>query len=236
MKHLEDLRDKHKGEEIWVIGAGPSLDNFPINFFKNKICIGVNWVFSTFFDIGDNEKKFSSRIFYSVHAHRMPLDWMAKYKPHLLEMCIVPLSPSRMRGMAWWEDYDDPYYMKWGLRGGQGIRASRPEIRNMIKRIMRKRPCSYVIAGTTLHWGISAAAVLGAKKIYLVGAEHRGGRMCKHGSLYVREKDQSHKPSRMKKHGPKKLWGTGTKCFADALKAYGVEMVRYYHGKGEQAI
>ncbi|GAH04969.1 unnamed protein product, partial [marine sediment metagenome] len=42
---IEDLHNIHKGEEIWVLGCGPSLDDFPDNFFdeKYRIAISVSW-------------------------------------------------------------------------------------------------------------------------------------------------------------------------------------------------
>lgn len=42
-KHfIIDLRDRYLGEEIWIIGTGKSLDDFPKDFFKNKISIALN--------------------------------------------------------------------------------------------------------------------------------------------------------------------------------------------------
>ncbi|GAH32284.1 unnamed protein product, partial [marine sediment metagenome] len=38
----EDIRDKYKNEEIYIVGRGPSLDDFPDDFFDNKIMITVN--------------------------------------------------------------------------------------------------------------------------------------------------------------------------------------------------
>ncbi|GAI04345.1 unnamed protein product, partial [marine sediment metagenome] len=43
LQFIEDCRDRHKGEEIWILGSGSSLDDFPDNFFnpKEKIAIAV---------------------------------------------------------------------------------------------------------------------------------------------------------------------------------------------------
>ena len=234
MKYLEDLRNIHKGEEIWVIGAGPSLDAYPLDFFKDKVCIGMNWVFSVFIEIGDRHKKFKSKKFYSVHEHRPQADWIAKHRPDFLKNCFFLLPPRRLqRGhskFVWWEDYnDDPYYMRWKLCGPKLAQATAKDFAIVADCIMKKGRCGYVCRGTTLHWAAQAAVVLGARKIYLVGASARGGYMRKHGSKYTK----------IVNYNPKtrtKPWRTGTKAMAEAFRPHGVEIVRYYYGKGVEAI
>jgi len=41
---LKDLRNKHAGETIWVIGSGHSLNFIDPTFFDNKITVTVNFV------------------------------------------------------------------------------------------------------------------------------------------------------------------------------------------------
>ena len=41
---LSELKDRHRGNDIWVIGSGASLDYVNQDFFSNKITIGVNRV------------------------------------------------------------------------------------------------------------------------------------------------------------------------------------------------
>ena len=38
-KTIQELKDIHKGEDIWVIGAGSSMNFVDSSFFENKICI-----------------------------------------------------------------------------------------------------------------------------------------------------------------------------------------------------
>jgi len=38
---LELLKDKHKGETIYIVGTGPSMRFFPTDFFYDKITIGL---------------------------------------------------------------------------------------------------------------------------------------------------------------------------------------------------
>lgn len=46
--NLEDLKDKHAGETIWVLGSGPSLNFIDLAFFDDKTVVTVNWVGRTF--------------------------------------------------------------------------------------------------------------------------------------------------------------------------------------------
>lgn len=45
---LSELKNKHKGADIWVIASGPSLNYVAPRFFDNKIVIGVNEVYRYF--------------------------------------------------------------------------------------------------------------------------------------------------------------------------------------------
>jgi len=231
MKYIEDLRDKHKGENIWVIGSGQSVDAYPLHWLKGMTCIGVNWGFSTFTDIGDGQKKYNTGTFYSVHAHREPADWITRYIPQFLKNCFFLVPPFHRQGMIWPTNYnDDPYYMKWGLRGSGGVRAAKQDFTNSVNCIMSGgNNCEYVCAGTTLHWAIQAAAILGAKKIWVTGAEGHGGHMKRHGSLYpiIYANYRCNPPVGQVFHA-------GTKHLADALRPHGVKLIYYYYGKGEQ--
>jgi len=47
-KSITELKNKHKGEDIYVIGGGASCNFVPGNFFDNKTSICVNWSFQKF--------------------------------------------------------------------------------------------------------------------------------------------------------------------------------------------
>ena len=42
MKGIIELKNKHQGEDIYVLASGKSVDFFNEDFFDNKIVIGVN--------------------------------------------------------------------------------------------------------------------------------------------------------------------------------------------------
>ena len=41
MKSFEELKNKHKGEDIWLVLAGSSMDYVSSDFFKNKKVVQV---------------------------------------------------------------------------------------------------------------------------------------------------------------------------------------------------
>ena len=44
-KSILELKNKHKGEDIWIVLGGSSMDYIGDSFFKNKIVLGINQVF-----------------------------------------------------------------------------------------------------------------------------------------------------------------------------------------------
>ncbi len=40
--YLKEIKDKHKGNDIYVIGSGASMNFVDKSFFANKLCIGIN--------------------------------------------------------------------------------------------------------------------------------------------------------------------------------------------------
>tara|TARA_B100001939_G_scaffold333073_1_gene332682 strand:+ start:503 stop:1207 length:705 start_codon:yes stop_codon:yes gene_type:complete len=47
-KNITELKDTHKGQDIWIICAGGSMNYVNSDFFDNKITIGVNQVYRHF--------------------------------------------------------------------------------------------------------------------------------------------------------------------------------------------
>jgi len=45
MKSVAELKNAHKGEDVFVLGSGPSMDFYLEGFFDNRLCVGVNHVY-----------------------------------------------------------------------------------------------------------------------------------------------------------------------------------------------
>lgn len=73
------FRDAHKGETVWVLGSGASLDYIPREFFHDKTCVTVNRVGITL----------ELPTFYTVsHYHRDAI-LVANERPDLPVICPV---------------------------------------------------------------------------------------------------------------------------------------------------
>jgi len=48
MKKIIELHNKHKGKEIWIAGSDPSLEDYPDNFFDDKIGITLHLAYMKF--------------------------------------------------------------------------------------------------------------------------------------------------------------------------------------------
>jgi len=42
MKSITELHNKHKNQEVWIVGSDPSLDDYPDNFLDDKIGITLH--------------------------------------------------------------------------------------------------------------------------------------------------------------------------------------------------
>lgn len=73
---INELKNKHKDEDIWVIAAGPSLNYVNSSFFENKITIGVNRI-CKFFDcdyiVAKDGRGFSDILNNSSHETKLIL-------------------------------------------------------------------------------------------------------------------------------------------------------------------
>lgn len=47
-REIRELKNIHKGQDIWIIAAGPSMDFVDPSFFEGKITMGVNKVYVKF--------------------------------------------------------------------------------------------------------------------------------------------------------------------------------------------
>jgi hypothetical protein len=78
MPSIADLHKKHLKQDIYVVGSGPSLRYLPIEFFKDKITIGLNYAY----------RLFSPTYSLTIHPYIIPIQrkdwnckWITKTKP-----------------------------------------------------------------------------------------------------------------------------------------------------------
>lgn len=231
MRFIEDLRDKYKNEEIWILGSGPSLDDYPDNFFENKIFIEINWIFFAFPPLKESQ--------YILTTHFEPPKYLMAHNPEFLKQCILglPLATGRER---WEADLlgaykNDPIYFRWHFTGGR----DEPFLKyfeSTIQSIMKGEACKYVCLTTNVHYAIQMAVILGAKKIILAGCDGKlkknRERAIKRGlaPYYHKKKRRGAQPEKPQK------WQFGTKLFSEAFKPYGITVRKYFYNTGYKEI
>lgn len=235
-KHLEDLKDKYRGEEIWVLGRGPSLDDYPTNFFEGKVSIAVSYAYLAF----------PNCTYYSAF-HAEPAEWVEKNWPDKFDRCILgclqgssygdPQRRSKFEGSG-----EVPIYAK--VFFGTGSDSGR--FKAFVERLIAKKSCDLVDGITSLHTAIQVAIVLGAKKITLAGCELK----MRGELIHAKRTWLSEVGEKAPVHGKKK-WRSyfrrtvrrffpasekGLQWLVEICKPHGIEIVRYYHRKGYEQI
>lgn len=247
-KVIEDLHNIHKSKEIWILGTGPSLDDFPDDFFdefdengkQKRIAIAVMFAWVAFpkckyyqFGIGIGPRN-PFRLF---QERGLPL-----------KKCILNVSMKyRSRKIVTGTDpiYMDVHYLK-----GHSGDAGWDYYKNLAPSLLAgKRPeygaKRYYCTGTLVHWSIQAAIIMGAKKVTCVGCEHRVRKFQNYALKHGLDKvygpggfsDASHlipKEGFSEEHikaGNRRV-SMALAWYAKIMKPYGVQVARYYYGKG----
>lgn len=220
-RFIEELRNRHKGKEIWVMGTGPSLDDFPDDFFDDKVSIALNWAFVAFQNCA-----------YFMNYHMNVSDFIRKYMPRFTNRWIL-WYPPQDKSMP----YHDLIIMQRRVR-----ECAKGDIDEAVRAIMNGEACEYVDTGTILHGGIQVAAILGATKITLAGCELTSTPDKDHAQkrgLWIFYQDYplcfSILPS-LPKPPPYRNPGLGLLWLAKAFESYGIEVRRFYFDKGYEKI
>jgi hypothetical protein len=148
IRTLESFKDIHKGETIWVLGSGGSLDFLDPSFFDDKICVGVNFVGKTFgltnyftfshYHLDSLEMAESSRfVFAPKKEHGARQEWSGPIPANVILFETTTGEP----GYSF-----DPFG------------KDNPTV-------------GLMIGNSSIHGSIHLAAYLGAKHIVLVGAD-----------------------------------------------------------------
>ncbi len=222
VRFIEDLRNKYKGEEIWVMGTGPSLDDFPDNFFDNKISIACNWAFVAF-----------QNCTYFLNYHIAHSDFIRKYLSHLTHKWLLWFPPEDKLNHEWVDKQRDMILVQRDVTG-----VVEENFDKAVDAIMRGKPYKYLASGTMVHGAIQVAAVLGAAKITLVGCEHRArpdqGHAGKRGMRIFYQES----PPGLQSYSTalNEVMLLGTNRLVEAFKRHGIEVMRYYFDKGYEKI
>jgi len=234
-KFVEQLKDAHKKEEIWIIGTGKSLDDFPLDFFDNKISIAMNGAIW----------KYENCTYWLGH-HEFWRLYLRDEKPELLGKCIIgypfpgPFEKDRILNPEefFLELTSEPYWLNYanaGIFNESIAKASLKIITGMEKNIRM----SFHAIQSVIHLAIQVAFLMGAKKIVLAGCENeKFNNLSSHAELGRKYPGAPYIGIYKKMPAVDKA----NKDLAKALKEYDVELKKYfnkttlYYEKGYQEI
>lgn len=223
LKVLEDLCDIHRGKEIWIIGAGKSLDDFPKDFFDDKIAIAINGAILKY-----------PRATYFCAFHSVWINMAIKSKG-LLEKSLfqyikkTPNTETRtledmgLENIPFWICVNT--FQHYGEDTKKAIEGVAFQIYNKSKNI------EYMEHGTTAHVAMWAAFVMGANSITLVGCEHKS---------YPNQNRYANIGIPYPNHDTR-VWSKNinpeinkvTKLIADEISEYNVKVSRYFNADSE---
>ena len=153
MPKMEDYKDCHKDEDVYVLASGKSVDFIPTSFFENKTIIGVNQVY----------KKNTCK--YLLRKECDLLNEAIKSAPKAVHFI------SRLRCGC--QDANQQYIKKFKITDTSKIVIYNHNINTCkMPKTLPKEP-SLVTSHSTITTAIHLAAYMGAKNIILVG--HDGG-------------------------------------------------------------
>lgn len=148
MRTLESFKDCHKGETLWVLGSGGSLDHLSPSFFDDKICVGVNFVGKAFG---------LANYFTFSHYHSDSLE--------MAESSRFVFTPKKQHGdKEEWSGELPANVVLFNTNSGSPGHSFNPFGKDNPKD-------GLMIGNSSIHGAIHLAAYMGAKHIVLVGAD-----------------------------------------------------------------
>lgn len=231
-KRIEDFRDDYRGSTFWIIGSDPNLDFYPDDFFDDKLSIAIS----------------ASCIAFPNSTYLLVIltpvaDAIARARPDFLSKCIMSLNCTRAKFKPYWEQLDpfwkdyglDPIYMKL-MEGSRDVQTI-PDWRRMVRQIFGNDLVEFVQPTSSIHYAMGIAAILGAKKIILVGCSHKSTKYLFHAQkrgMWIfhwenrpggkREYPASYINGRIPELASMRR---DTKRFKRVFAKYGVEIVRH---------
>lgn len=152
---LRDLRDVYSGQEIYIVGSGPTTNVFPMDFLSDKICMSLN----------DS---------YKIHSNITPISLMhhqiyarkgnssdAEFHPNLSGI-KYPVVKATGKNRSEEVDWDNPYFyfFDWNHNIDQIYEMSK-----------NTDHLYYTPEGCSLHAALQLAWIMGAQTIYTIGCD-----------------------------------------------------------------
>ena len=151
-ERLCSFKNRYQGEEIWLLGNGPSLNAIDLSFLKDEVTIGTNGIFLASEDFGFNVTHYVVEDFLvaedrssAIQDLKEPQVWVGNY----LDYCLSPLP------QAVWLNVSPflPRHRKY------------PRFSTDARRILYS-------GGTVSYLCLQLAYFFGARRVNLIGFDH----------------------------------------------------------------
>ncbi len=154
---IRELRDVFAGQDIYILGSGPSLNVFPLDFLDDKICLSLNDAYKAHPAIGP-----IAFMHHQVYAHSGP-DETSPYHPHLKNI-KYPIVKAFGRDRAEIVDWDNPYFYYCDFSHDiSNIWSLRKDTDQLV----------YMREGSSLQAALQLCWIMGASTIFTIGCDSR---------------------------------------------------------------
>jgi len=218
MINIESIRNKYRNKQIWVLGTGLSLNDFPLDFFCDKITIGVNGVIY----------KYEPTLYFAIH--HIWWDYIIKNKPKYIIKNTILEKRVDNYGNYFSGMNLIPYFINTSHYTLEKRPFEKKDIENLIDDIEdRKKNITFLESGTVIHIAIEIAFLLGSNNIVLAGCEHKKylNNMSNFdiGIKYPRVGDKTKDPWEKPDYRIEKM----TRWLAEEIESRGYFLRRYYN-------
>jgi len=154
---LRELRDVYLGQDIYIVGSGPTASLFPMEMLRDKIVLGLNDAYKIHPAVTP-----IAFLHHEIYAHAGD-NQLAPYHPNFerIKYPIVKRSGmDRSAGLP----YDHPMYYVFDWSH---------DIENLSKMTKDTDALYYTPEGCSLHAALQACWIMGAKNIFIIGCDSR---------------------------------------------------------------
>jgi len=160
MSELQDFKNIHEGETIWVFGSGASVGFLDPAFFDDKICVSTNLV----------AEHLPLQQFY-LFSHYHPAVNRQLLNPGLLHAFTHDLCSTRWSGTGFYGEGEWCF----GNPPPESVTINKLSFTNPLgssfNPFHHSKDDELVFGSSSIHGSIHLAAYMGAKNIMLVGAD-----------------------------------------------------------------
>jgi hypothetical protein len=166
-RFITDLHLRHAGEPIWIAGTDPSLEDYPDDFFDDKIGITLHLAHLKF-----------PRVTYRYFNEYDRVEFLLREDPSFAQQETVVGWPfygrSKQESRALVQSMPHIYYLRWVIYPPRCIReyVGWGYTRRKVRQARRAASVTYGGHGTCLHGAIYVAVMMGGNPINIIGCGH----------------------------------------------------------------